>query len=63
MRWPASWSPGDPNASFYDSYLRDGELILPAGTYRFYAFSDFSIGEACARERMQLEASVIVSVR
>jgi hypothetical protein len=63
MEWPSDWSADDPNAPFYDNYLRDGVLLLPAGTYRFYAFSDLRIGDTCGGDRVELEASIVVTVR
>jgi len=63
MQWPSDWSAVDPNASFYDAYLREGELVLPAGTYRFYALSSFSVGPTCTNDPVRLEASIVVTVR
>lgn len=61
--WPTSWSRVDPQSGFLDAYVRDGELILPTGTYRFYALSSFSIGETCSGDQVELEASIVVAVR
>ena len=38
------WSNDDPFAGFYDSYYRDPQLRLPAGTWQISAKSGFTIG-------------------
>jgi hypothetical protein len=57
---PAVWGLTDPNP--LDPYIRDGELYLPPGTYRFHASSSFSVGEI-GGEQVRLDASIIVTVR
>lgn len=55
---PAVWALSDPHP--LDPYIRDGELYLPPGTYRFTARSSFDFGET---RNSQLEASIVVTVR
>lgn len=63
FNWPTTWSPRDPNADFYAHRVRDGELFLPPGVYRMYAWSRFSIGDTCSDDIVDLRTSIIVHVR
>ncbi|MEP7158870.1 MAG: hypothetical protein ABI797_05550 [Chloroflexota bacterium] len=57
---PEAWGLSDPNP--LTPYLRDGELYLPNGTYRFFARASFWVGELLEDDRVELEASVVVRV-
>ena len=54
---PAVWALSEPHP--LEPYMRDDELFLPPGTYRFTAASSFDLGDT----RRRLEASIIVTVR
>jgi hypothetical protein len=58
---PAVWAFATPHP--LEAYIRDGQLYLPAGTYRFVARSTFGVGERPDDERVELEASVVITVR
>lgn len=59
----AGWSRGDPNADFYRDWLADPLLHLPAGTWLVAAYSDFLAGGGCSGERVQMQSSIVVTVR
>jgi hypothetical protein len=59
----AGWSQDDPNADFYRDWSADPLLHLPAGTWLVTAYSDFMIGSGCSGQRVQLETSIVVTVR
>jgi hypothetical protein len=52
-----------PDGDSDDEYFVDGHLRLPAGTYRIFAMSSFSIGETCTGNQLTLEASTVIRVR
>jgi hypothetical protein len=63
--WPTQVAPSneDPKSEFVNSYVRDGQLFVPQGTYRFFAWSDLSLGEGCDGEQLDLlSVSVVVRV-
>lgn len=45
-----------------EPYIRDEKLYLPPGRYRFFATSSFGAGTRPDDERVELEASVVVTV-
>jgi hypothetical protein len=59
----AGWSEEDPNAEFYQDWVRDPQLRLPAGTWLVKAYWEFAIGSECAVAQVNLEASIVVHVR
>jgi hypothetical protein len=52
----------DPNRAFYDQYVSDGLLRLPAGTYLFAVSSDFNTGKGCSGENVRLHTAIAVQV-
>lgn len=58
----AAWSPDDPNADFYRGWSAEPLLHLPAGTWLVTAYSDFMLGSGCSGERLQMQASIIITV-
>lgn len=55
----AGWSSDDPSAGFYEQWVTDPELWLPAGRWQVDAIADFSIGDCgTAGERVRLEATI-----
>ncbi|MDL2335746.1 MAG: hypothetical protein QFC55_06930, partial [Chloroflexota bacterium] len=56
-----SWSNDDPNAAFYNEYIRDPLLHLPVGTYRLFAVLLFTNG-GCGGEQVKVDASIVIRV-
>jgi hypothetical protein len=52
----------EPFASYYEQFMYDGQFRLPAGTYRVYANSTFSVGSGCASLPLPLSASIVIHV-
>ena len=50
-------------SAYFQQYGYDGQLRLPAGTYRLYAFVDFFIGDNCQGEHVSITASLVIHVR
>lgn len=57
------WSAGDPNASFYEQFYADDELILPSGEYEISAtVNGFFDQNDYKGSKYELKASVKVNV-
>jgi hypothetical protein len=52
----------DPNRAFYDQFVSDDVLRLPAGTYLFAASSEFNTGKGCSGEGVRLHTAIAVQV-
>jgi hypothetical protein len=50
----------EPFASYYEQFMYDGQFRLPAGTYRVYANSTFSVGSGCGSLPLPLSASIVI---
>jgi len=59
----AGWTQDDPNAQFYQEWMQDPQLRLPAGTWLVTAYSEFAVGSDCGGPQVTLEASIVVTVR
>lgn len=58
----AGWGQDDPNADFYRDWSADPVLHLPAGTWLVTAYSDFVVGSGCSGERVDMQASIVLTV-
>jgi hypothetical protein len=58
----AGWSADDPNAAFYEEWVRDPEFTLPAGAWRIRASANFALGE-CGGRMVSLDTSIVITVR
>ncbi len=57
----AAWTPDDPNAAFYQEWMNEPQLHLPAGTWTVVAEGQFSIS-ACGGRDVSIGEKVDISV-
>ena len=57
------YSADDPDAAFWNSFFRDPELRLPAGTWRVTARASFFVGDDCSGRPRDLAATITLEVR
>lgn len=63
-KMPTWWPAEHQYAVFYERWVHDdGRFGLPAGTYRIFARSGFSLGGTCSATPVELEASIFIHVR
>ena len=61
-KFGGGWSRDDPNAAFYDSWLNDRQLQLPAGDWTISAIGNFATGNFTALDQHSLRAPILIHV-
>jgi hypothetical protein len=59
---PTDLDPTDPNYEYRKEYAYDGKFRLPEGSYLIYTGVNFSVGQHCTGDNVQLRTAIVIRV-